>query len=101
MLWDKPWRARTLSSISAMLSQLAWMAGVMDLSSISQRMRLGGRKHFVGRGRRVRIEIGHHYDHLRGIGILLFENLLHREGPILVGPMLRHGSRHRLPASCS
>ncbi len=53
-------------------------------------MRLCGRKHFVERGRRVGIEIVHHYDHLRGIGILFFENLLHEECPILLGPIFRH-----------
>src|SRR5712691_5678119 len=53
-------------------------------------IRLCGRKHFVERGRRVGIEIVHHYDHLRGIGILFFENLLHEECPILLGPIFRH-----------
>lgn len=36
------------------------------------------------RRRRVRIEVAHHYHHLRGIGILFFQGLLHEEPSVLL-----------------
>ena len=79
------WRVRTLSSISAILSQLPCFKGIMVLQPAQQVPCLFG-------GTSRRMLPGHVFGvvtdqgHLLCIGIIHFEKVLHLASPILLGP---------------
>jgi len=62
MLWARPCLAQTLSSISAISSQLAYW-GVVDFQMVDEGFGLLWRKDLVERSRGVRIEIVHDTEH--------------------------------------
>ncbi len=64
--------------------------GVVDFQAVDQGIGLFRRKHFVEGGRSVGIEVVHHYHDFCNLGVVLFEDLLREERPVLLGALLGH-----------
>ena len=90
-------RASTLSSISAMFSQLPCL-GVWWISSLSaSRLASAGREGLVERGRRVGVELVHDQHDPLGVGVVDVDQLLDAVRPVEPGALV--ADAHLPPAA--
>jgi hypothetical protein len=83
-------RERVLSSILAILSQLACLGGGVNLQLLCDSHRLGWSERLVQRANGMRVQVVHHQHDFLRVGISLVDQFTHALGKVDPPPMLGH-----------